>query len=71
MELTASLNHQQHIMKNHNILDNVSKTLIKTLTSKKISYYHNNNIQSKWTPIEHIIKDIRVDKTQSFIITKI
>jgi len=44
---------------------------IKTLTGKKISYYHNNNIQSKWTSIEHIIKDIRFDKTQSFIIIKI
>jgi hypothetical protein len=44
---------------------------IKTLTRKKIYYYYYNKIQSKWTPIEHIIKDITVNKTQSFIITKI
>jgi hypothetical protein len=37
---------------------------------KKIHYFK-NNIESKWTPIEPIIKDIRVGKSQSFIITKI
>jgi hypothetical protein len=34
---------------------------IGTLTRKKNHYY--NNIESKWTPIELIIKDIRVDKS--------
>jgi hypothetical protein len=28
-------------------------------------------MESKWTPIKLIIKDIRVGKSQSFIITKI
>jgi hypothetical protein len=36
---------------------------IGTLTRKKYSYYYNNNIESKWTIIEAIIKDIRVDKS--------
>ncbi len=34
-------------------------------------HYYDNNIVSKWTPIEFIIKDIRVGKSQSFIITRI
>jgi hypothetical protein len=44
---------------------------IETLTRKKYSHYYNNNIESKWTPIELIIKDIRGSKSQSFIITRI
>ncbi len=44
---------------------------IGTLTRENYSHYYNNNIESKWTPIETIIKDIRVGKSQSFIITKI
>jgi hypothetical protein len=32
---------------------------IGTLTKEKYNYYY-NNIESKWTPIEPIIKDIRV-----------
>jgi len=36
---------------------------------KKNSYYYNNNIESKWRPIEPIIKYVKVDKTQIFIIT--
>jgi hypothetical protein len=44
---------------------------IGTLTREKYNHYYNNNIESKWTPIEPIIKDIRVGKSQSFIITKI
>jgi hypothetical protein len=35
---------------------------IKTLTRKK-SHYYNNNMESKWTPIEPMIKDIIVDKS--------
>jgi len=36
-------------------------------TRKKNSYYYNNNIESKWRPIEPIIKYVKVDKTQIFI----
>jgi hypothetical protein len=42
---------------------------IGTLTSEKYNHYY--NIESKWTPIEPINKDIKVTKMQSFIITKI
>jgi hypothetical protein len=44
---------------------------IGTLTRKIYNHYHDNNIDSKWTPIEPIIKDIKVGKSQSFIITRI
>jgi hypothetical protein len=44
---------------------------IGTLTIEKYSHYYNNNIESKWTPIEPIIKNIKFDKSQSCIITKI
>jgi hypothetical protein len=44
---------------------------IGTLTREKYNHYYNNNIESKWTPIEPIIKNIKVGKSQSFIITKI
>jgi hypothetical protein len=44
---------------------------IGTLTRKIYSHYYDNNIESKWTPIEPIIKDIRGSKSQSFIITRI
>jgi phosphopantetheine adenylyltransferase len=44
---------------------------IGTLIREKYNHYHNNNIESKWTPIEPIIKYIKVGKSQSFIITKI
>jgi hypothetical protein len=47
------------------------KSKIGTLTREKYSHYYDNNIESKWTPIEPIIKDIKVGKSQSFIITKI
>ncbi len=50
------------------IMFQISK--IGPLTREKYSYYY-NNIESKWTPIEPIIKYIRVSKSQSFIITKI
>jgi len=43
---------------------------IRTLTKGKYSHYY-HNIESKWTPIEHIIKDIKIGKSQSFIIRKI
>ncbi len=35
---------------------------IRTLTKEKYNHYYNNDIDSKWTPIELIIKDIRVGK---------
>jgi len=40
------------------------------LTRKK-NHCYDNNIESKLTPIEPIIKDIRIDKSQSFIMTRI
>jgi len=40
------------------IMFQISK--IRTLTKEKYIHYYNNNIDSKWTPIEPIIKDIRV-----------
>jgi hypothetical protein len=44
---------------------------IGTLIREKYSHYYNNNIESKWTPIKLIIKDIRVGKSQSLTITRI
>jgi hypothetical protein len=44
---------------------------IGTFTKEKYSHYYENNIESKWTPIEPIIKDINVGKSQSFVITRI
>jgi hypothetical protein len=41
------------------------------LTKEKYKKYYDNNVDSKWTPIEPIIKDIKVGKSQSFIITRI
>jgi hypothetical protein len=52
-------------------MDNVSKKKIGILTWEKYNHYYDNNIESKWTPIEPIIKDMKVGKSQSFIITKI
>jgi tetrahydromethanopterin S-methyltransferase subunit E len=36
---------------------------IGTQTREKYSHYYDNNIESKWTPIESIIKDIKVGKS--------
>ncbi len=44
---------------------------IGTLTKEKYNHQYDNNIESKWTPIEPIIKDIKVSKSQSFIIKRI
>ncbi len=44
---------------------------IETLIREKYIHYYDNNIKSKWTPIELIIKYIRIGKSQSFIITRI
>jgi hypothetical protein len=44
---------------------------IGTLTRENYSHYYDNNIESKWTSIELIIKDIKVGKSQSFILTRI
>jgi hypothetical protein len=43
---------------------------IRTLIREKYNHYY-NNIESKWTPIEPINKNIKVGKMQSFIITRI
>ncbi len=40
------------------------------LTKEKYNRYYDNNIKSKWTPIEPIIKNIKVGKSQSFIIRR-
>ncbi len=50
------------------IMFQISK--IRTLTKGKYSHYY-HNIEWKWTPIELIIKDIRIGKSQSFIIRNI
>jgi hypothetical protein len=44
---------------------------IGTLTKEKYNHHYDNNIESKWTPIEPVIEDIKVSKSQSFIITRI
>jgi hypothetical protein len=44
---------------------------IETLTREKYNHYYDNNIESKCTLIEPIIKYIRIGKSQSFIITNI
>ncbi len=44
---------------------------IETLIIERYNHYYDNNIESKWTLIKPIIKDIRVGKSQSFIITRI
>jgi hypothetical protein len=44
---------------------------IGSLIREKYNHYYNNNIESKWTPLEPIIKDIRGSISQSFIITRI
>jgi hypothetical protein len=43
---------------------------IEMLTSKKSTHLYTNNIQPNWTPIEPIIKDIRIGKNQFRIIKK-
>jgi hypothetical protein len=44
---------------------------IEILTKEKYNHYYDNNIELKWTQIEPIIKNIRIGKFQSFIITRI
>ncbi len=41
------------------------------LVEENSIHLHTNNIQLDWTPIEPIIKDIRIDKNQSPIIKRI
>jgi hypothetical protein len=47
------------------------KFKIGTLTRERCIHYYNNNIEWKWTPIKPIIEDIKIDKSQSFILTRI
>jgi hypothetical protein len=51
-------------------MGNVSNFKNWNIDKRKYNYYY-NNIELKWTPIEPIIKYIRVGKSQSFIITRI
>ncbi len=44
-------------------MDKVSKFENWNIDKKKYSHYYMNNIESKWTLIEFIIKDIRVGKS--------
>jgi hypothetical protein len=60
-----------HIVKKSFIWILFQNFKIGTLTREIYSHYYDNNIESKWTPIESIIKDVKVDKSQSFIITRI
>jgi hypothetical protein len=62
MELTTFLKHQ-HLVKKP-LYGNVLEFKIGALAREKYSHYYNNNIESKWTPIELIIKDIKVGKSQ-------
>jgi len=71
MELMAFKKHQQHIVEKTFIWIMFQKKKIGILTGEKYNHYYDNNIESKWTPIEPIIKDMKVGKSQSFIITKI
>jgi len=41
------------------------------LVKEKSTHLYTNNIQPNWTPIELIIKDIRIDKNQFHIIARI
>jgi hypothetical protein len=41
------------------------------LTKETFIHFYTNNIQVDWTPIEPIIKNIRIEKIQFYIITKI
>jgi hypothetical protein len=52
-------------------MDNVPKLQIGTLINEKCNHYYDNDIESKCTPIEFIIKNIKGCKTQPFIITRI
>jgi hypothetical protein len=70
MALMTFLKHQQHIVKKTIIWIVFQNSKIGTLIREKYNH-HYNNIESKWTPIELIVKDIRVGKSQSFIIKKI
>jgi len=44
---------------------------IGTLIGENFNHYYNNSIESKWTSIEPIINNIRIDKSPSFLIPKI
>jgi hypothetical protein len=70
MELMVFFKHQQHIVTKLDHMDNVLIFLNWNIEQKKIHYY-NNNIEWKLTPIEPIIKVIRINKSQSFIIIMI
>jgi hypothetical protein len=41
------------------------------LVREKLTQLYTNNIQTNWTPIESIIKDIKIGKNQIHIITRI
>ncbi len=71
MELMTFSKHQQHIRKKTIIWTMFQNSKIGTLIKEKYSHFYDNNIESKWISIEPIIKDIRVGKFQSFIITRI
>jgi hypothetical protein len=60
MELMTFLKHQQHIVTKIIIWIMFQNFKIGTLTTEKYNHYYNNNIESKWTPIEPTIKYIRV-----------
>jgi hypothetical protein len=61
MDLMTFLKHYNILWKNH-YMDYVSKFQNWNINKRKYSHYYDNNIESKWTPIEPIIKDIIVGK---------
>jgi hypothetical protein len=62
MELTTILKHQQRIVKRTIIWIMFQNSKMGTLIREKYSHYYDNNIESKWTVIEPIVKDIKIGK---------
>jgi hypothetical protein len=62
MELITFLKHQQNIVKRTIIWIMFQNFKMGTLIKNNNSNYYDNNIESKWTSIELIIKDIKIGK---------
>jgi len=62
MELMTYLKHQQPIMKKYNMDTNVAKFQNWNINKNKINHNYDNHIESKWTVVKFIVKDIKVGK---------
>jgi hypothetical protein len=71
MDMVVYLKHQHHIIIKTIIWRSFQIQKTRILIREDSIYLYTNNIQLDWTPIEPIIKDIRIDKNQSPIITRI